>query len=150
MKESLRMIKVCWKQKYNPKNLKALDYQPVKLETKSLCDENRSDIKQTKQLKQLDLHEISKPLWIKLTRKKIDLLIKDVVNNLDNEDYKTTVNNRRYDLNAEKFLLEIITKQISENEAHKLYNSLIKPDADTLIKSTSRGKNKKINFKCSE
>ena len=76
MKESLRMIKVCWKQKYNPKNLKALDYQPVKLETKSLCDENRSDIKQTKQLKQLDLNEISKPLWIKLTRKKIDLLIR--------------------------------------------------------------------------
>ena len=56
--------------------MKALDYQPVKLETKSLCDESRSDIKQTKQLKQLDLNEISKPLWIKLTRKKIDLLIR--------------------------------------------------------------------------
>ena len=129
MKESLRMIKVCWKQKYNPKNLKALDYQPVKLETKSLCDENRSDIKQTMQLKQLNLNEISKPLWIKLTRKKIDLLIKDVVNNLDNKDYKTTVNNRRYDLkNAETFLVEIITKKITGNEACKLYNNLIKPD----------------------
>ena len=129
---------------------KPLDYQPVKLETKSLADGNRSDLKQPTQFKLIKLNEISKPLWINLSRENFHSLIKDVVDNLDNEDYKTTVNNRRYDLNAEKFLLEIITKQISENEAHKLYNSLIKPDADTLIKSTSRGKNKKINFKCSK
>ena len=51
-----------WKQKYNPKNLKALDYEAVKLETKSLSNEDRSDIKQPTQLKQLYLNEISKPL----------------------------------------------------------------------------------------
>ena len=56
-------------------------------------------------------------------------MIKDVVNNLDNEDYKTTVNNRRYDFkNAETFLVEIITKKITGKEACKLYNNLIKPD----------------------
>ena len=37
---------VGWKQKYSPKNLKTLDYQPAELKTESLSDENRSDIKQ--------------------------------------------------------------------------------------------------------
>ena len=69
------------------------------------------------------------------------------MNNLDNQDYKTTVNNRRYDLkNAEKCLLEIIAKKISQNESRELFSSLIKPDADMLIKSTDRGKNKRINI----
>ena len=104
-----------WKKKYSTKNLKVLDYQPVKLGTKSLSDENRSYIKQPTKLKQLNLNEISKPLWIELSSKRFDLLIKDVVNNLDNKDYKTTVNNRWLDLkDVEKFLLEIITKNISE------------------------------------
>ena len=35
-----------WKQNYNSKNLKSLNYQPVILETKSLSDENESDLKQ--------------------------------------------------------------------------------------------------------
>ena len=61
-----------WKQKYDPKNLKTLDYQSVKLETKSLSDEDRSDIKELTQLKQLNLNEISKPLWISLPRKDLD------------------------------------------------------------------------------
>ena len=33
-----------WKQKYDPKNLKALDYQPSKPTTESLSDENGSDL----------------------------------------------------------------------------------------------------------
>ena len=93
--------------------MKAFDYQPVKLETKSLAYENRSDLKQLRQLKQLKLNEISKPLRINLSRENFNSLIKDVVDNLDNADYKTTVNNRRYDLkNKEQFLLEIITKKM--------------------------------------
>ena len=47
--------------------------------------------------------------------------------------------------NAEKLLLEIITKKFSENEARELCNSFIKPDVDTLMKSTRRGKNKKVS-----
>ena len=58
-----------------------------------------------------------------------------------------TVNSRRHDLkNGEKVLLEITAKKISENEARKLYKSLIKPDIDTLMKSTSRAKNKRENI----
>ena len=86
------------KAKIQSKILKALDYQLVKLEAKPFSDENRSDIKQPMQLKQLKLNEIPKPLWIKLTRKDFDSLIKDVVNNLDNEDYKTIVTGKKYDL----------------------------------------------------
>ena len=109
-----------WKQKYNPNNLKTLDHQPVKLGTKSLADENRSDHKQPMQLKQLRLNEISKSLWINLSRKNFSSLIENVVDNLDIKDYKTTLNNRRYDLkNAEKFLLKIINWKISKNEALK-------------------------------
>ena len=33
-----------WKQKYDLKNLKALDYQPSKPKTESLSDENGSDL----------------------------------------------------------------------------------------------------------
>ena len=58
-----------------------------------------------------------------------------------------TVNSRRHDLkNGEKVLLEITAKKVSENEARELYKSLIKPDIDTLMKSTSRGKNKRENI----
>ena len=70
-----------WKQKYDPQTLKALDYLSVKLETISLSDEDRSDIKQPTQLKQLNLNEISKPLWINLSREDFNLLIKDVADN---------------------------------------------------------------------
>ena len=51
-----------WKQKYSPKNLKILEHQPGKVETESVADKNRSDLKQPTQLKQLKLNEIPKPL----------------------------------------------------------------------------------------
>ena len=76
----------CWKRKYSPKKLKALNCEPLKSETKSLSDEKRSDIKQPTQIEELKLNEVPKPLCIKLPRKDFDLLIKDVVNNLDNAD----------------------------------------------------------------
>ena len=101
--------------------MKVVDHQPVELETKSFSYEDRSDIKQSTQLEQLKLNEISKPLWMSLPRNDYNSLIKDVVDNLDNEDYKTIVNGYRCDLkNAENFLLEIIIKKISENEAREL------------------------------
>ena len=40
-----------WKQKYDPKNFRALNYEPVELKTEPLSDENRSGIKQATQLK---------------------------------------------------------------------------------------------------
>ena len=56
------------------------------------------------QLKQLKLNKIPKLFWIKLTEKDFDSLIKYVVNNLDKEDYKTIVSDKKYDLkNAETF-----------------------------------------------
>ena len=40
-------------------------------------------------------------------------LIKDVVNNLDNNDYQTKINNDNSDLkNAEQFLLKIVKKSV--------------------------------------
>ena len=88
-----------------------------------MTDENRSDPKQLTKLKQLKLNEISKTLWINLSRENFSSLIEDVVDSLVIEDYKTTVNNRRYDLkNAEKFLLEIISRKFSQNEALELHN----------------------------
>ena len=107
-------------------------------------DKDRSGIKQPTQLKQLNLNEISKPLWTKISRNDFISLIKDVVNNLDDKDYQTTVDKRKYDFKiAEKYLLEIIIKKISENDALKLYNSLVKPEVAALKKASSRGKNKR-------
>ena len=57
------------------------------------------------------------------SRENFSSLIEDVVDSLVIEDYKTTVNNRRYDLkNAENFLLEIISRKISQNEALELHS----------------------------
>ena len=47
--------------------------------------------KQPTKLKELNLIEISKPLWIKLSIENFNSLIKDVIENLDYKDYKTTL-----------------------------------------------------------
>ena len=85
------------------------------------------------------IDELQKPSWVNLTEEDFNLLIKDVADNLDDENYKTTVNNRKYNLrNTENFLLEITTKIDSKNEALKLYDDLIKEDIAALEKD---GKN---------
>ena len=120
-------------------------YHPVKLKAGLLSDEDRSDIKQPTQLKQLNLNEISKQLWIQIPRNDFISLIKYVFDNLDKKDFQTTVNKRKYDLkNAETYLLKIIIKEISRNEALEVYNSLIKPDVDML--KLSIGKNRRNNI----
>ena len=77
-------------------------------------------IDQPIQLKQLNLNEISKPLWIQVSRKYFNSLIKDVVNNLDNKDCKTSVDGDDYDLkNADNFLLEIFTQTLQQFDKFK-------------------------------
>ena len=101
------MIGDSWKQKYDPQNLKGLDYQSVKLETKSLSDEDRSDIKQ------LSLNEISKSLWVNWSREDFNSLIKNFADNLDNKNYKTNLDGRPYGLkNAKEILLEIAPEKL--------------------------------------
>ena len=110
-------------------------------------DEDKSSTGQPMQLKKLNLNEISEPLWINVSRKDFELLIKDVDNNLNNKDYQTTVNGLEYDLKkAKECLLEIGTKKISKNEARELCNILIKPDVDALKNGLSRGKNRRNNI----
>ena len=58
----------------------------------------KSGIKQPTQLKQLNPNEISKSLWIEVPRNDFISFIKDVVDNLDNKDYQTTVDGLKYDL----------------------------------------------------
>ena len=82
--------------------MKTLEHQPGKVETESVADKNRSDLKQPTQLKQLKLNEIPKPLWIKLSREDFNSLIKDVVDNLDNDKSKITVDGNKYDLKMQK------------------------------------------------
>ena len=89
------------------KRFRALNYQPVELKTELLSDEDRSHIKEPIQLKQLNLKEISKQLWIEIPRNDFISLIKDVVDNLGNKDFETTVNKRKYNLkNAKKKFAE--------------------------------------------
>ena len=55
--------------------------------------------------------------------------MQDVYNNLNNDEFKTTVNKKVYDLkNTRKFLVKITTQKISEKEVLKLYSDLIDPD----------------------
>ena len=50
---------------------------------------------------------IQKPLWIKLNKNDFDSLIQDVYNDLNNDEFKTTVDKKAYDLkNAKEFLVK--------------------------------------------
>ena len=112
-----------------------------------MSDEDKSSIELPTKLKQLNLNETLKPLWINMSRKDFNLLIKDVADNLNNKVYQATVNGLKYDFQKKnEFLLGIGTKKISENKARELYNSLMKPDVDMLKNALSRGKDKRNNI----
>ena len=102
-----------------------------------MSGKNKLDTKEPTQLKLINLNEIIKPLWIKLSTNDFLSLIKDVVNNLDNKNYRTTINNNKYDLKiAEQFLLEKVTKK-----------NLIEPKVIELTRGkSSRGKNKTLDI----
>ena len=119
----------------------------VTLKIESLPERSKSDTKEPTQLKQIDLNEITKPSWIKLSRSDSGSLIKDVVNNLDNKDYQTKINNDNYDLkNAKQVLLKIVAKKISGNKARKLYKNLTEPNVDKLKNAKGKGKDKRSNI----
>ena len=42
--------------------------------------------------------EIERPLWTKINENDFNLLIQDVYDNLNNDEFKTTVNKKTYDL----------------------------------------------------
>ena len=111
-----------------------------------------TEIKDQNQLKkkrprQKKLDEIKRPRWAKINKNDFDSLIQDVSNSLDNDELKTTVNKKVYDLkNAEKFLLTIGTQKISEEDAKKLYSDLITPDINELTNVKSKGKYKRNNI----
>ena len=66
--------------------------------------------------------EIQKPLWIKINRNNFNSLIRDLYNNLNNNEFKTTVDKKTYDLKNSKFFLEKITNQkISEEDAKTVF-----------------------------
>ena len=67
------------------------DKQPRQLKTEPLPDEDRSNIKQPTLLKHFNSNKMLKPLWIKISRSDFISLIKDVVDNLDDKDFQTTV-----------------------------------------------------------
>ena len=59
--------------------------------------------------------EYKKPFLVKLNKNNFDSLIQDVYNNLNNDELKTTVDKKAYDLkNAKKFLVRITTQKINE------------------------------------
>ena len=107
----------------------------------------KSGIKQPTQLKQLNPNEISKSLWIEVPRNDFISFIKDVVDNLDNKDYQTTVDGLKYDLKkGRKVFAGNNYQNISKNEPLELYDSLMKPDVDALRNATNRCKNKRKNI----
>ena len=77
----------------------------------------------------------------------MDSLTQDVYNNLNNDEFNTTVNKKACDLKSvKKFLAKIATQKISEKKAHELYSDLIDPDITELEKSKSKGKDRRHNI----
>ena len=89
-----------------------------------------------------------KPPWIKLNKNDFESSTEDVYNNLSNDEFKTTVVKKAYDLkNAKKFLVKITIQKISENETLDLYSDLIAPDITTVLeKSKDQAKDKRSNI----
>ena len=86
--------------------------------------------------------EIQRPLWVKINRNDFNSLIQDVYNNLNNNEFKTSVDKKTYHLkNAKNFLLKITTQKISEKDALKLYSDSITPDITKLKTTKGKGKN---------
>ena len=84
---------------------------------------------------------MQKPSWIKLDKNDFHSLTQYVYNNLNSDEFKTTINKKAYDLkNEKKFLGKITTQRISKKEALKLYSDLIIPDIPELGKSKVRVK----------
>ena len=87
---------------------------------------------------------MQKPLWVKLSKNDFDSLIRDVNNNLSNNEFNTTINKNVYNLNnAQKFLVDITTQTIIEKEAFELYSNLITPDINELKNAKGRSKTKR-------
>ena len=136
------------KKNYNSTNVKTEEKRERDNKQFEIIDNRGQEPKSTKkeetETKKPD--EIQKPLWIKL-KNGFDSLTEKVYNNLNNDELKTTVDKKTYDLEiSKKFLLEITAKTISENEACKLYNDLIKPDIDELKKTKSKSKDERNNI----
>ena len=82
-----------------------------------------------------------------MSQSDFDSLIQEVYNNLNNSEFKTTVDKKTYDLkNAKKFLVKITTQKINEKEAFELYSDLITPDITELEYTKGKGKYKRYNI----
>ena len=68
---------------------------------------NQNKLKK-KRLRQRKPNEIQKPLWVILNKNDFDSLIQDIYNNLNNDEFKTTMDKKVYNLkNSKKFLMKI-------------------------------------------
>ena len=93
------------------------------------------------------LDKIKRPLWAKINKNDFDLLIQDIYDNLNNDEFKTTVNKKADDLkNSKKFLLKISAQKISEEDAKELYSDLITPDIIELKNTKCKGKKRDRTF----
>ena len=79
--------------------------------------------------------ETQKPLWLEINRKKFEELTGDIKKTQDNNDFRTVINKKAYDLkNANKFWTEVTTGKITKSEAKKLYSALIQKGINVLDK----------------
>ena len=93
---------------------------------------NQNQLKK-KRPRQKKSGEIQKPIWIKLSKNYFDSFTKDLCNGLNNDNFKTTVDKKAYDLkNAKKYLVKLTTKKIIKKKTLKLYSDLIIPDIAAL------------------
>ena len=67
------------------------EFEPLFSKRESSSEKSELDSKEATELKQINLNEIIKPLWIKWFRNNFLSPIKDIVNNLDNTNYQTMI-----------------------------------------------------------
>ena len=130
--------------KKNYDNKKLTDEDKIKHDYKQfqIINDRNQELKSTKKA-----DEIQKPLWVKMNRDNFNSLIESVYNNLNNNEFKTTIDKKPYDLkNTKNLLVKITTQKISKEEALKLYFDLITPYISQLKNTKGKSKNKRNNI----
>ena len=123
------------------------DIEKVKDEEKKGCDYKQFEITDNRAQEPKSIKKEETETKKNLSRKDFETLIKDVADNLNNNKFKTTVEEKGYDLkNAKKFLVKITPAKISEKEALELHSDFIIPEIAALEKSKGKAKDKRNNI----
>ena len=79
-----------------------------------------------KRFEENTVREMQKPIGFEINKKQFEELTKDIYNNQDNNDFKTIINKRTYDLeNAKKIWMEVTTRKNHQKSGERIVQGIV-------------------------